>query len=526
MRKTVFITALCAIVFSACGKNPVVKVDEKGESLISSYVAEFNAADEEIYIQKFPNSRAEEFLQANIPVFECPDKELEKTWYFRWWTFRKHVKSTPEGFVITEFLPEVSWAGKYNAICCPAAHHFNEGRWLKDPTYLKDYAAYWCRERQDARRYSFPAAHAFLQFYKVHPDKDLIEKSYPDLKLIYSAWENDHRDDPAGLFWQGDGHDGMEVSISGALSPDATGYRATINSYMYADAVALSTMATMLGKPEEAEVYSKKAEQIKDLINTRLWDESARFYKVIPRHGDGSFSPAREEHGYTPWLYDIPKPEWADAWMQLTDPEGFKAPFGPTTAERRAEGFKVFYGGHECQWNGPGWPFATAQTLTALERHLHRRGEGPVTKKDWFETLLTYSDSHRRTKEDGTVVCWIDENQDPFTGEWLARKLLLQGNNKYKERGKDYNHSSFCDLVISGLAGIQPQLDGSIVIEPLLPEGEWDWFSLSKVHVAGKEISVVFDKNGDHYGKGKGFAVYVDGKKVGQADSYSTKIVI
>ncbi|MBR0531181.1 MAG: hypothetical protein IJJ96_01100, partial [Bacteroidales bacterium] len=267
-------------------------------------------------------------------------------------------------------------------------------------------------------------------------------------------------------------------------------------------------------------------EHIKTLINTKLWDESARFYKVIPRHGDGSFSPAREEHGYTPWLYDIPKPEWADAWKQLTDPEGFKAPYGPTTAEQRAEGFKVVYEGHECQWNGPSWPFATAQTLTALERHLHRQGEGPVTKKDYFETLQTYSDNHRLTKPDGTKVCWIDENQDPFTGEWIARKLLLERGNKYHERGKDYNHSTFCDLIISGLMGIQPQLDGTIVIEPLLPEGEWDWFSLSKIYVVGKEISLIYDKAGSHFGKGKGFFVYVDGKKVFESDTYAIKTVL
>ena len=293
--KRICFFVIAILVITGCGKSPVEIVDQIGESLISGYVEEFNGSDEEIYIQKYPNSEAEAFLKENIPVFECPDKELEKTWHFRWWTFRKHIKNTPEGYVITEFLPEVPWAGKYNAICCPAAHHFNEGRWIKDPLYLKDYAAYWCREKGDARRYSFPAAHALLQFYKVHPDMDLIKNSYEDLKQIYAAWEGDHRESPDALFWQGDGYDGGECSISGYLSDDTTGYRATINSYMYADARALSIMAAMLGKTEEAKEYEDKATQIKNLINSKLWDESARFYKVIPRHRDGSFSPAREE---------------------------------------------------------------------------------------------------------------------------------------------------------------------------------------------------------------------------------------
>lgn len=94
------------------------------------YVAEFNADDEECYSNRYPNSEAAAFLKAYAPVFECPDKELERTWWFRWWTFLKHVKEVPDGYVITEFLPEVGWASKYNAICCAGSHHFREGRCL------------------------------------------------------------------------------------------------------------------------------------------------------------------------------------------------------------------------------------------------------------------------------------------------------------------------------------------------------------------------------------------------------------
>ena len=89
-------------------------------SILNAYVDRFNQYDEELYKQYIPNSQAKEFLSDNIPLFECPDKNIEEIYYFRWWTFRKHLKKTPEGFIVTEFLPDVSWAGKYNGICCPA----------------------------------------------------------------------------------------------------------------------------------------------------------------------------------------------------------------------------------------------------------------------------------------------------------------------------------------------------------------------------------------------------------------------
>ena len=458
-----FFTLLLMIAgFVACRDNAIVeRMTSRGEGLVDEYVASFNATDDELYIQEFDNSEAADFMKANVPYFECPDKEFEKTYYFRWWTFRKHVKSTPEGYVITEFLPQVGWSGKYNTINCPAMHQFSEGRWLINAEYMADYARHWCREKEDASKYSYPMAYSFLEFHKVHPDMALLGESYDDLKTIYSMWYDKRWDEEAGMFWQLDGYDGMEVSISGSLNNDATGYRATLNSYMYADAVALATIAQMLGKDEDVKYFQEEAAKMKSIVNDRLWDESARFYKVIPRHGDMSFSHAREQHGYVPWMFGLPGADRNDAWAQLTDSHGFKAPYGPTTAEQRAEGFKVVYEGHECQWNGPSWPFATAQTLTALARTLHRDGEGSAVTKDmYYETLQIYSNSHRRVNENGQTVCWIDENLNPFTGGWISRTMLIASNYKYKERGKDYNHSTFCDLVISGLIGVSVKDDG------------------------------------------------------------------
>jgi hypothetical protein len=74
-----------------------------------------------------PNYKTADFMINNVPRFECPDKDLEEIYYFRWWTFRKHIKQTPDGYVISEFLPSVPWAGKYNGINCAAMHTTMKG---------------------------------------------------------------------------------------------------------------------------------------------------------------------------------------------------------------------------------------------------------------------------------------------------------------------------------------------------------------------------------------------------------------
>ena len=201
--------------------------------LLADYVATFNKHDDELYANTFPNAKALAFLRANIPLFDCPDEDIRRTYYFRFWTFRKHIKQTPDGWVVTEFLPQVNWSGKYNTINCPAGHHFYEGRWLADPKYLDDYAVFWFRKGGRVRAYSFWAADAIWAMYLVHKDKALTVDLLDDLVKNYQAWERS-RLVGDGLFWQIDDRDGMEVSIG------KSGKRATINSYMYGDARAIA----------------------------------------------------------------------------------------------------------------------------------------------------------------------------------------------------------------------------------------------------------------------------------------------
>ncbi len=488
------------------------------------YVEQFNAHDEELTVQHVPNAQAWAFLEDNIPLLECPDKDIEQTYYFRWWTFRKHIKETSDGFVITEFLPKVGWSGKHNTISCPAGHHLYEGRWLHDPRYLDDYSIFWFRKGGDPRRYSFWAADAMWARALVTGDDRLPQELLPDLIANYQAWEKHYRDDN-GLFWQVDGRDGMEVSISGRLHPHAQGYRATINSYMYGDALAIARIAEKAGRKDIAERFRDKAATIRRLLQEKLWDPKAQFFMVLPRGEDTQLSDARELHGYTPWYFNIPDTDQSVAWKQLMDPKGFYAPFGPTTAEQRHPGFAVSYQGHECQWNGPSWPLATSVTLTALANVLNAYQQDVISAEDYFETLKIYTKSHRRRREDGRVVPWIDENLNPFTGDWLSRTRLKSWKNGTwdagkggKERGKDYNHSTYCDLVITGLIGLRPRVDDCVEVNPLVPEGAWDYFCLDRIRYHGRWLTILYDRTGQRYKRGRGLRVLADGKEIAASE--------
>ncbi|MHC5034962.1 MAG: MGH1-like glycoside hydrolase domain-containing protein, partial [Planctomycetota bacterium] len=149
------------------------------------YVDAFSAGDEELYTGAIANDAAWPFLRDNVPLFECPDKTLEEVYYFRWWIYRKHIRQTPDGFIITEFLPDVDWAGKHNSINCAAAHHFYEGRWLRDGRYLDDYAVFWLRRGGSLRSYSFWIADSLWSRYLVTGDLRQVKELLPDLVANY-----------------------------------------------------------------------------------------------------------------------------------------------------------------------------------------------------------------------------------------------------------------------------------------------------------------------------------------------------
>jgi len=374
-----------------------------------------------------------------------------------------------------------------------------------------------------APRYSFWAADALYQHALSTGDFTRAVDLLPDLIANYEAWEKS-RLEPDGLFWQVDDRDGMEVSIGGS------GKRATINSYMYGDAKAIEAIAGVAGKPDIGKTYRRKAERIRRLVLEKLWDDDAKFFKVLPRGENAGKAAVRELHGFTPWYFNLPEKGrgYEIAWKQLMDPQGFHAPFGPTTAEQRHPGFALRYEGHECQWNGPSWPLSTSVTLTALANVLNHYPQKAVDKTAYFKTLTCYTKSHSLKRDDGTRVPWIDENLNPHTGDWISRTRLKAWKNGTwdpkkggKERGKDYNHSTYNDLIITGLVGLRPRADNVVEVNPLLPAGTWDSFCLDGVLYHGRILTILWDRTGKKYGRGMGLAVFADGKEIARSVTLS-----
>ena len=238
------------------------------------YVDYLNSMEDENIAQAIPNARASQWMEENIPLFECSQKNFEEMYYYRWWTLRKHIKETPVGYGMTEFLVNRSYADKYNLIACAIGHHIYESRWLRNPEYLNQIIHTWYRGNEGGpmakmTKFSSWNADAVLGRYMVDGNKEFLLDMVKDLEAEYARWEKTNRL-PNGLYWQGDVQDGMEESISGGrrkqLCP--SNYQ---QLYVW-QRKALSLIGIMTGDEGMAMKYGLKADSIKTLVQDKLWN--------------------------------------------------------------------------------------------------------------------------------------------------------------------------------------------------------------------------------------------------------------
>jgi hypothetical protein len=453
-------------------------------------------------INYVPDAGAYNWMADNIPLFECPDTTLQNIYYYRWWCFRKHLVKTPVGFVFTEFITLVKFAGPYNTISSALGHQINEGRWLRNSTYINQYISYWLfydkyLKKQHFHSFSTWVEDAVYHLFLVNQDTAFLRKIVPPLDSDYHRWEGE-RQLKNKMFWQYDVKDAMEESISGGRH--VKNMRPTINSYMYGNAKALAKMGAVLGDANLVKKYQMKTDTLRMLVQKNLWDDSASFFEV--KHPDGKFANAREELGFIPWYFNLPNDEnkYAQAWDQLIDTTGFDAPWGITTAERRNPLFRTHGSGHGCEWDGAVWPYATTQTLKGLANLLDNyKHKGKMNASVFYYNLHKYAWAQQK---DGHP--FIGEYQDEKTGAWLRND----------PRSRFYNHSSFADLIINDLIGLRPREDNKLEISPLIPKNKWDWFCLDGVKYHHVILTILWDKNGKKYKKGRGFRIFENGREI------------
>ncbi len=464
-----------------------------------------------------------DWYKQNIPFWESPDKDIDETYYYRWELITKHrVYGSPEtGYIYTEFINRPPWSGAYGAISCPVGFQLYELRWLKEKQTTLDYAKYWySTPGAQPRSYSNWLVDSFWAIYQVHGDKDWILSMLPAMETHYKGWKDEHFIQEKGMFAWAGMHDGMETNIASRQTNDwfagAESFRPTLNAYVYGDLIATAKAYALAGNSAKAAEFNRLARDLQQKMQAYLWDTKRNFFscmflnneskdgitiaKDTLLYDDGKFkgSPyGRQLIGYVPWMFNMPEQGkgYEVAWKGVTDPQVFFAPHGLYTVERRDPLF--FIAPTSCVWSGNNWPYAQAQTVQAMANVVLNYKQSEISKADYFKVFKNYTLTHR---QDGKP--YLAETSDPDTGRWTFDE---------PNKSEHYFHSSYNDLLITGLAGLRPTDDDTVEVHPLAPE-TWDYFMLDDVSYKGRKLTLVWDKTGKRYSTGQGLSIWVDDK--------------
>jgi hypothetical protein len=478
------------------------------------------------------------FLE-NIPFLEIDDPEIQQIYYYRWKLYRSHIREIgAQGVTITEFLGNVPWARQpYTDLNDSASFHLSEGRWLRNPAIIDSLIDHLYTGGGNDRHFSESIAAATWSTTMVTGDPAPAIRHLDTMQYIFNEWD-DHFDRKRNLYWVEPIADATEYTIS---SIDASGagfnrqastdekengftkgyaYRPSINSYQYANARAIASIAKMAGKLDIAADYTQRAEAIQAAVLTQLWNPSFehftdRYQRSTRYVKAGEFVRGRELNGFVPWFYELPPKnssvDYAQAWRHALSSDELGGEYGLRTVEPSYPRYMVQYrydkstGLPECQWNGPSWPFQTSQALTGLANLLNDYTQTTITTADYLALLRQYTHQHFIAPGHPD----LQEDYNPNTGAPIVGLA----------RSHHYNHSTYADLILSGLIGIRPRSDNVLEINPLLPAANQPqtrpirYFALQGLLYHGHEISVIYDMDGTRYRLGKGLSVFVDGSR-------------
>ena len=449
-------------------------------------------------------NRAEwqKFYTREVPAFTCSDPGLTELYAFRWFLLRFSRAGGDLGY----FKYPVDMEGRqaFQTYCCYSAPFMAfDLNWQANPAdgfgqlANMPFVAYddgrfpWYTTPQTNR---VPVQHASLtgqsllpwaawKFYQIHGRKDLIAQVYPGMKKDMDWWIKDRDPDSSGLFRIDDQLEtGMDdLNRRWAKGKPARYQAIDATSYAVLNLKAVANMAKVLGNAKDAAYYGAYAAKSVRALNTVLWDPALQRY--CDRSPDtGELSDYNSLTIFYPLFADaLTKDQLPEISRYLLNPKEYATAY-PVPALSQSD--PEFDPVHR-YWAGPTWPATNSHVMEGFAETAKRldRSKLPAAA-DLFHKIAALQ---LRPRAD------FYEHYNSLTGE-------------PESSFRDYMHSWWIDAIIRQAAGLTPEDDGSLVIDPL-PLG-LTHFALRGAPYRGHRVDVLWNEPGT----GKGLTVRIDGR--------------
>ncbi len=266
--------------------------------------------------------------------------------------------------------------------------------------------------------------------------------------------------------------------------------RVDLTAYNYGNARAVARIYRRIGRPSDATEFDALADKMAAALTAKMW-QPARNYFYSLRASDGAVADVKEVVGVYPFYFGmVPWGKgYESAWSSIVDPAQFwtKWPVASVSRECPAYSQENWPGDGRrstCMWNGPTWPHANSLVLTAMARTLRATRDDPKTtgsplKNSHFWELFSSFTRAQYLNQDFQFP-WTGEYYNGDSGEW-------------KTAERDYNHSTWLDILIPEVVGLVPRDDDQLEIDPLFPDRGLGFFLLDGVRYHGHDVAIVWD---------------------------------
>jgi hypothetical protein len=500
--------------------------------------------------------RYQSWFDANLAYFDCSDPWIRKMYYHRAYVLRKNMLDARLGRMQWPTQSEGRWRSSWypNVISYGAAHQVREARWLRDPKYWQGHLRTWA-ENQKANgvypshvttrgaaggQYTDWITSTAWDGHLVHPDREFLSKLVEELAANVRGWQRQRDADGDGLL-EVDSHwwTGMEYQPSFFFFSDfkvskdfdqparqVTLERVDLTAYNYGNSAAVARIYRLLGQPAKAREFADLAEKISRALATKMWRPQRQYFYSLDA-ASHRLADVKEVIGVYPFYFGmVPWGKgYESAWLSILDPGQFWTKWPVASASRECPAYsQTNWPGDGraagCMWNGPTWPHANSVVMTAMARTIRATRDqvgnhSPLKRAHLWELFTSFTRAQFRDQD--LEYPWTGEFYNGDTGQW-------------KTAERDYNHSTWLDILIPDLLGLVPRDDETVEIDPLMPADAVRFFILDGQRYHGRDVTIVWDAPDpgapDHFGDGRrGLDLYIDGRLAAESPELSRLLV-
>ncbi|QNH17421.1 carbohydrate-binding protein [Xanthomonas sp. SS] len=469
----------------------------------------------------------------NLPYLDTPEDNIDKTLFYRWWLLRFNFLDAAVPGNDYQFPVAIEGVLGYdNAIVLTTGMFIDDLKYLRDPSYA--YGS-WLGAGETAgggkyvdnpgapenwsNSYAQYLSAAAWRAYQLHGGPpavaaQLARYASADVDALLRAYDRNNN----GLIeydWAAmTGNDADAVSFDWAKQHGQIRMDRSESAYVYANALAAAQAAQLAGDAATAVRMQALAAKIRSAVLAVLWQDHSATADGMGLHGDllkqrqadGARLPVdwKETNNYYPFSVGL-MPKQGDADY---DPKYVRA-------------LRLFADTRQY----PIFPFYTAN-----QADRQARGAGGSNNFSVINSTVAFR----------LLGSALRDYPSPYLDAGSYRKLLywnawahyIDGDNRYPDQNEFWAQGSAADggsigyrswihhtqlgatnfTVIEDAMGLRPRSDAQIELYPI--DIGWDHFAADAVRYRDRDLSIVWDRDGRHYGGAlpKGYSLYLDGK--------------